>query len=1120
VLKRLGKYELIEEVGRGAMGEVYKAHDPSIGRLVALKTITGSMVGDASLLERFYREARSAGTLQHPNIVTIYELGKEGDTPFIAMEFLEGESLEKVIERRPVLTLLEKVGYIVPVCRALEYAHKRGVVHRDIKPANVMLAKDGNVKVVDFGIARFADTLKTRTDAFIGTLGYMSPQQIHGERADERGDIWALGVTFYELLCYHRPFDGDNHAAIMLSIVDTDSNPVPLTDLISDCPSRLELIVGRMLEKDITQRFQTMEEVLSELEPLWKSVQEAGVSGLIADSEEAFRAEDFSRARELLRKVLQIDSRNEKAKALLDRFNTEIKRAQVGSQVRSALDSAQNLLKEGRHQEAKAEAEAALRLDSTFGPARELLAEVERAAERARSVQENLQVARQRLGEGALTEAAQEIQNVLNLDATNSQVLALQKEIQGQLDRREERRRLADLLQRARKYWGEQRLDECLRLLTDSQKEFPDHPEIAKLLEAARVDLTEQEKQKKLADTRRLLAEQRVDEALAMIEPLSEQQPNDPAIQKLKALALREKDELLRDQKLRSDLGNVQSLVNAGKYSEALSRGEKLLQEFPGRAELIEFVSAARRELAQVERQQFLKESLQTIRKKMDAGKFQDALEDAERAFARFPGEPEIEEVREQARAKHKEKETHELLQKRIGEISRNIKRGQHTDAVDLARQTLATVGQDSEVNRLLSLAEMELAGKRKKKEEQDKRVEEAQTLLLGGQVDAATQILQDGLETKIFSRKHPRVRQLLNEIQERRAAAAPVQIGPLPPVPGEPGSPGAPAGKYVYQDGTILQSTSQALHDIPSGDPAGGAFSATRVIDPGAHADQMATVQDPVESSLPVEPSQLSPEFVAAPEDSRPEDLSREPSADLRKPLSERRVPLALGVLALLVLAVAVFYFVQDRRAKEDAALLGHAQQVERQKNWRVALSEFESLSHHSGAIASEALDQARRLRNLLDQEDSLFIKASGYESGGNFSEAKKTYQEVADLHGDKEREALNAVQKLEAKKIVLEEPIPSKKEEASHKQPKAVVTEHSASIPTPESPVRNCQLIPSSYAIYLNRADSNRGRGNYADAEREYNAVLECDPQNERALSGLRRTNEAKALPGRPGN
>jgi len=526
VLKKLGKYEIVEEIGRGAMGQVYKALDPSIGRLVAVKTITSSLGGNPDSLERFNREARSAGALQHPNIVTIYELGKSVITPFIVMEYIDGETLERAITRRRPLSLLQKVGFIVPICRALKYAHERGVIHRDIKPGNVMLTNDGNVKVVDFGIARRADSYKTQTNVIIGTLGYMSPQQIRDERADERSDIWALGVTFYELLCYQRPFVGDTQAALILNIVDENKEPPPLQNQVADCSPDLERLVAKMLHKDITQRFQSMEEVLFEVEPILKTLQDASVTGLIVESEELIGSQSFPAARELLRKALQIDSRNERVKVLLDKVTTETRRAQILAQVTSMLEKARGLLREGHHEEANAEITAALRLDPSCAAAQELRAEVQREADRTRAVQERLQASKQRLAEGALTEANQELQKVLELDSENPQARAVQKQIQDQLRRREERRRLSDFLQRARKLWADQQLDECITLLHAAQREFPADMEIVKLLGAAEQDRAEQEKQKKLTAARSFLAEQRLDEALAVVENLAEEHPH------------------------------------------------------------------------------------------------------------------------------------------------------------------------------------------------------------------------------------------------------------------------------------------------------------------------------------------------------------------------------------------------------------------------------------------------------------------------------------------------------------------------------------------------------------------------------------------------------------------
>jgi serine/threonine protein kinase len=269
-VKQISRYEILSELGRGAMGVVFKAQDPLIGRLIALKTITASVAEDPGLLERFRGEAKAAGALQHPNIVTIYEMGESDGAPFIAMEYLEGESLAALIDRRAPIPLPQKVGYLVQTCRALQYAHRRGVIHRDIKPANIMVTLEGEVKVVDFGIARVADASKTQTGTLLGTLAYISPQQIRGKGGNALSDIWSLGIVLYELLAGRRPFQGENHAALMLSIMHND--PVPLRELLAGCPPQLDAISQRALAKDETVRYQSMEELLLELKSAWAAL--------------------------------------------------------------------------------------------------------------------------------------------------------------------------------------------------------------------------------------------------------------------------------------------------------------------------------------------------------------------------------------------------------------------------------------------------------------------------------------------------------------------------------------------------------------------------------------------------------------------------------------------------------------------------------------------------------------------------------------------------------------------------------------------------------------------------------------------------------------------------------
>ena len=316
---QIGRYEILDELGRGAMGVVFKARDPFIGRLVAVKTITAGIADDPDLLARFQREAQAAGGLQHPNIVTIYEMSEFEGTPFIAMEYLEGASLEKTIAEQARLPLVHKLGYLVQACRALDYAHRRGVIHRDVKPANIMVTSEGVVKVVDFGIARIVDAAKTQTGVLLGTLSYMSPEQVRGQHADQRCDVWALGVVMYELLTYRRPFDGENHAAVLMSILQNE--PRAIHEFLPESPPALENVVQRTLRKEEALRYPTMEALLVDLEPIWISLQKEAVQKLVSHGRELMEGGKLEEASEVLRKSLSIDTGNLTAKALFDQVN-------------------------------------------------------------------------------------------------------------------------------------------------------------------------------------------------------------------------------------------------------------------------------------------------------------------------------------------------------------------------------------------------------------------------------------------------------------------------------------------------------------------------------------------------------------------------------------------------------------------------------------------------------------------------------------------------------------------------------------------------------------------------------------------------------------------------------
>jgi serine/threonine protein kinase len=258
---KLGRYEVLSELGKGAMGVVYLAKDPVIGRLVAVKTIRNSQGDDddsesREFRERFVREAQTAGILSHPNIVTIHDIGEdvESRTSFIAMEYIEGRNLKTLLGDKKKFTWEEVADLIAQIGEALDYAHRKGIIHRDIKPANIILTTDGKVKITDFGIAKVASSNLTTTGQFLGTPNYMSPEQVSGAPVDGRSDIFSLGVVLYELLTNRKPFQGDNLTAISYKIVHEDFTPP--ADLSHEVPLDFNAIVARAMAKDPWNRYQ------------------------------------------------------------------------------------------------------------------------------------------------------------------------------------------------------------------------------------------------------------------------------------------------------------------------------------------------------------------------------------------------------------------------------------------------------------------------------------------------------------------------------------------------------------------------------------------------------------------------------------------------------------------------------------------------------------------------------------------------------------------------------------------------------------------------------------------------------------------------------------------------
>jgi len=269
-MKKIGKYEIFSILGKGAMGIVYKALDPDIDRQVAIKTIRFDLTSDTTdneeIMQRFIREAQAAGRLSHPNIITIFDVGREKDLTYIVMQFIEGPSLQRLIAQGEKFSIQEVTKIMDQVCGALDYAHQHGIVHRDIKPGNILLDNARKPFICDFGVARVDTSTLTQSGTAVGTPSYMSPEQVMGKKVDKRSDIFSLGCILYEFLTGRRPFEAESITTVIYKIINEE--PPSLNEVKKGLPAGFEKIIGKALAKDPNDRYQDCNQLAADLRNL------------------------------------------------------------------------------------------------------------------------------------------------------------------------------------------------------------------------------------------------------------------------------------------------------------------------------------------------------------------------------------------------------------------------------------------------------------------------------------------------------------------------------------------------------------------------------------------------------------------------------------------------------------------------------------------------------------------------------------------------------------------------------------------------------------------------------------------------------------------------------------
>jgi eukaryotic-like serine/threonine-protein kinase len=658
---KIGKYDVVDVIGRGGMGVVYEATDPFLNRRVAIKMMTVGFANKPDLLKRFFREAQSTGSLQHPNIVTVFELGDHAGNPYLVMEFLEGESLDAIISSRRELSILEKIQAIIGVCHGLSHAHHRGIVHRDIKPANIMVTKEGTVKIVDFGIAHIGAAKETRTGQIMGSVSYMAPEQVNGSPVDARTDIFSTGVVLYELFTYNHPFDGENMAATLMKIIH--AAPPPLSNSVSDLPPELEAIIFKALAKNREERYHSADDLAIDLSQLQAHLKQQIIGKHLQEVTELLENAELLKAKDQLLLALRVDRQNTEANLLLREVQQRIQKTQIKDQVQELRRQAEEALARRQFEPALRCLERAAGLDTTDVELQQLRESIQAAWSQELELQERLKRAESAHQAGDLDSAKQAMEEALQIAPEKVQAATLYRNIQHDLEARARQRQLDSYLEQAGREIAARKFTSALEKLKLAALVDPAAPQVKALIESATLGREQEQRRRDL--------------------------------------------EMITHQ--------IEEALNRDDYVAACQKADEGLQRFPEERTLSKLKSLAEKQRHLAERKQFVDEQLNYARTLVEQGRNEELLSVLQSALEKTGPEPRLQSllliVRENVEHERGERRKAELLKKAKDALSRKS----YDEAIEILESGYAELKDSSEIADLLQFAKDEaLAEKRR----------------------------------------------------------------------------------------------------------------------------------------------------------------------------------------------------------------------------------------------------------------------------------------------------------------------------------------------------------------------------------------------------------------------
>lgn len=705
-VKRIGKYEVLDVLGKGGMGVVYKATDPAIGRLVAIKMITANYAEDPDFLRRFYREAQSTGKLQHQNIVIVHDLGDQDGTPFLVMEFLEGESLQSIINSRHPMPLLEKLSMIVQACNGLHYAHQRNVVHRDIKPANLMILKDGLVKIVDFGIARLENESVTLPGQVVGTIHYMSPEQINGVSVDCRTDIFATGVVLYQLLTYALPFQGKDTGSTLLKIINEP--PPPLQDYLEVYPPDLDHIVQRSLAKSREDRYPTAEDFAFDLSQVQDQLKRELVSEYMKVAETLIAKSELTKAKEQVFQILKIDRQNRHASELLREVQRLIQNQQRSEQARQLRAQAEEAIANQQLERALKYLDQAVTLEPDNRELQDLKNRTSEQKVRLEKIQDSIRRAESAQCAGELDEALAAIQDALNLDPSDVEAKSLYTAINRDLAERTRQLQLQELLGEAQRQISSRRFTAAIEALRKAEEMDPSAPAVKDLMTLASSGRDQERRRREIEQVTTeiqdalnrddyLVACAKADDALQKF-------PNERGLLKLHSLAERQRQAGEKRRFIDEHIAEARALLQARQTERALDVLDAACQRFPTEASLLSLISVVRQTLEQERAEARKDDYIQRAKDALRRKDYDDATNILETARAEINA-PEIDDLLQFVKDESASNARRQVVDAAAHEAHRLICAEEYEDAIKFLEAVLQEIS-DEELDILLADAQ------------------------------------------------------------------------------------------------------------------------------------------------------------------------------------------------------------------------------------------------------------------------------------------------------------------------------------------------------------------------------------------------------------------------------